>query len=301
MGSGHSKEDSKKESKKESKRSSRHASSRHSTSRPSSSRTKAHDSSSKPKRCSSSKCKSGSKSSKGGSSSSSSKDPCADLTPEALQALRKDFLSKLGDPKFVTQKHIIWGRLTTRQQKKCQMLQATFYDISDEEMRRFRDEWRREYPEDMDYGYDAQEDALYAQQGQPPQNALGIFQNAPNDAEDGGMGRAKKRQTELLPALPIIPATPHARPANPPPVPITPAVRGMMPEDYAQIREDLRKGGNKSSSSKPSSAEPSSSRHSSHRHSSHRHSSSKHGSSKHSSSKSGKSSSHHHKSSSSRH
>ncbi|EHK22822.1 uncharacterized protein TRIVIDRAFT_60345 [Trichoderma virens Gv29-8] len=189
MGSGHSKE--KKESKKESKRSSRHASSRHSTSRPSKSDSKSKSESKSKSKSSSSKSKS--KSSHG----PSTKELCADLSPETLEALQVDFLSKLSEPSYRAESHVVWELLTKHQRKMSKQMQANFNHMTEPQMTKFIDEWRRKVPQEMDYGYNVEEDTLYPQEGQSPENALGIYNNEPDSAQDKGKGKEPvRRQNE---------------------------------------------------------------------------------------------------------
>ncbi|KAJ4865399.1 hypothetical protein T069G_01929 [Trichoderma breve] len=236
---------------------------------------------------------------KGSTCKNSEQDPA---TLRAVFALRHDFLKKLPSPEFMLESHPAWRTLTKDEQGKAQQLKANFQDTTDEQLQAFVDDWQRDFPEDMDYGYNVEEDTLYPQEARSPENILYIFQEERSklNSKEPERGRTRERQPDIdhetLKNL-------HSRP-NTPPMP------GMVPEDYAELREELRNAGAdpdatpKASASRPSGDGHSSSKHSSSKeHSSSKHSSSRHSSSKHSSSKENSSSKEHSSSkhSSSRH
>ncbi|KAM6480005.1 hypothetical protein HDV62DRAFT_366848 [Trichoderma sp. SZMC 28011] len=207
----------------------------------------------------------------------------------AVFALRHDFLKKLPSPEFVLESHPAWKTLTEEEQSKAQQLQANFKDTTDEQLTDWVADWQRDVPENMDYGYNVEEDELYPQEGRSPENILFIFQEERSklNGKEPERGRTRERQPDIY----------HETLKNLHSRPNTPDIPGMVPEDYAELREELRNGADPDATPKASASRPSGDGHSSSKHSSSKHSSSKHSSSKHSSSKEHSSSKH----SSSRH
>ncbi|KAL7813388.1 hypothetical protein V8C26DRAFT_405801 [Trichoderma gracile] len=196
---------------------------------------------------------------------------------------RMDFILQLfQDHSFVPQIHPMWERMGESARSAALMVRDRGSTVTAPE----RDEFVRmlytavpEAPENMDYGYNAEEDRLYSREASPVVNALGIMNNEPPSDQD-----AVRRHSTFEPSSSVYsteagsaprsrgrslsPLIPQAA-AAPPPAP--------APENAPPLQQEASRGhGHRHSSHRDtrsrSHAGPSSEGDRHHRHHSHSHS-----------------------------